>query len=434
MVDIEFTVKQSLAWEYLEDSTTEEILYGGAAGSGKSYLGCIWLLINCIRYPGSRWVMGRKELKRLKETTLATFFEVSNKFGFSKQFDYNAVDGAIKFKNGSLILLKDLAYQPSDPNFDSLGSLEITGAFVDEIAEISSKAIEVLISRCRYKLKQFGICKKIFMSCNPSKNWSYTTFYLADKEGKLEDYRKFIQALPTDNPYIDPSYITSLQRLSPALRARLLYGQWEYGEEDVLFEPEWFGNMFSTTIPTTHNKKYITVDVARTGKDNTVICLWYDLTMVKMIHYNGLLLDESANIIRELATKENVATKDIIIDSTGIGAGLVDMLKCTEFISANKSEGYQNIKTHCYFKFSEKVKNNEVKLNIPDSDVQATLMQELECIKVLDKVDNKLSITSKDEIKKLIGRSPDYADALMMRMLPEVKPKSKFYIGGVKYN
>ena len=228
MVDIEFTVKQSLAWEYLEDSTTEEILYGGAAGSGKSYLGCIWLLINCIRYPGSRWVMGRKELKRLKETTLATFFEVSNKFGFNKQFEYNAVDGAIKFKNGSLILLKDLTYQPSDPNFDSLGSLEITGAFVDEIAEISSKAIEVLISRCRYKLKQFGICKKIFMSCNPSKNWSYTTFYLADKEGKLEDYRKFIQALPTDNPYIDPSYITSLQRLSPALRARLLYGQREY--------------------------------------------------------------------------------------------------------------------------------------------------------------------------------------------------------------
>ena len=168
MVDIEFTVKQSLAWEYLEDSTTEEILYGGAAGSGKSYLGCIWLLINCIRYPGSRWVMGRKELKRLKETTLATFFEVSNKFGFNKQFEYNAVDGAIKFKNGSLILLKDLAYQPSDPNFDSLGSLEIAGAFVDEIAEISSKAIEVLISRCRYKLKQFGICKKIFMSCTYS--------------------------------------------------------------------------------------------------------------------------------------------------------------------------------------------------------------------------------------------------------------------------
>jgi hypothetical protein len=155
-------------------------------------------------------------------------------------YKYNEVNGSIKWTNGSLILLKDLAYQPSDPNFDSLGSLEITGAFVDEIAEISYKAIEVLVSRCRYKLKQFGICKKVFMSCNPSKNWSYTQFYLADKDNKLEPYRKFIQALPTDNPHIDPSYIKSLQRLSNALRARLLYGQWEYGEEDVLFEPETF--------------------------------------------------------------------------------------------------------------------------------------------------------------------------------------------------
>jgi hypothetical protein len=156
--------------------------------------------------------------------------------------------------------------------------------------------------------------------------------------------------------------------------------------------------------------------------------------MVKMIHYNGILLDESSRIIGELAKSENVANKDIIIDSTGIGAGLVDMLKGTEFISNNKSEGYQNIKTHCYFKLSEKIKLGEVTLNITQPDVQSTLMQELECIKVLDKVDNKLSITSKDEMKKIIGRSPDFADAIMMRMLPEVKPKSKFYIGGVKYN
>ena len=34
--------------------------------------------------------------------------------------------------------------------------------------------------------------------------------------------------------------------------------------------------------------------------------------------------------------------------------------------------------------------------------------------------DSKLSILSKDKVKDLIGRSPDYSDALMMRMYYEL--------------
>jgi hypothetical protein len=60
--------------------------------------------------------------------------------------------------NGSEILKKDL-YVPPDPNFDSLGSLEITGA-IDECNQITYKAWQIVKSRIRYKIKSLGITQK----------------------------------------------------------------------------------------------------------------------------------------------------------------------------------------------------------------------------------------------------------------------------------
>ena len=69
-------------------STAFETLYGGAAGGGKSWLGCLWLLMCCIRYPGSRWLMGRAIAKTLKETTLNSFFDVCSFLGLKAGEDY----------------------------------------------------------------------------------------------------------------------------------------------------------------------------------------------------------------------------------------------------------------------------------------------------------------------------------------------------------
>ena len=141
---MKLNLKQTKALDFLEDDKTGEILYGGAAGGGKSILGSYWLLKNCLKYPGTRWLMGRSELKILKETTLLSFFEVCRLQGLQaeKHFHYNAQSGNISFPNGSSIILKDLFCYPSDPNFDSLGSLEITGAFIDECNQLTEKGKE----------------------------------------------------------------------------------------------------------------------------------------------------------------------------------------------------------------------------------------------------------------------------------------------------
>ena len=49
---MELLPKQEHAVFYLNDKTTTEIIYGGAAGGGKSALGCLWLIEMCQTYEG----------------------------------------------------------------------------------------------------------------------------------------------------------------------------------------------------------------------------------------------------------------------------------------------------------------------------------------------------------------------------------------------
>ena len=98
-------VKQEHATYYLNDRTTEEVLYGGAAGGGKSAFGCLWLISMCQKYAGTRWLMGRAKLKTLKETTLNTFFELSTALNIGAEYNYNS-ESNIKYFNKFIILIK----------------------------------------------------------------------------------------------------------------------------------------------------------------------------------------------------------------------------------------------------------------------------------------------------------------------------------------
>ena len=75
-ININPSKKQHEAYSKLNDNSTKETLYGGAAGGGKSWLGCEWLLVNCLRYPKTKWFIGREELKRLRASTYQTLLKV----------------------------------------------------------------------------------------------------------------------------------------------------------------------------------------------------------------------------------------------------------------------------------------------------------------------------------------------------------------------
>ena len=419
--------KQENAVYYLKDNETKELLYGGAAGGGKSALGCLWLIEMCQKYKGSRWLMGRAKLKALKETTLNTFFELSSELGINNQFTFNSQSNIIYWNNGSEILLKDLFLYPSDPNFDSLGSLEITGAFIDECNQIVFKAWQIVTSRCRYKLTEFGLIPKVLGSCNPAKNWTYQNFYKPSKSKTLVTHRKFIQALPTDNPHLHQSYLESLLSLDKNSKERLYFGNWEYDDDPAtLIDADAISDYFNATHIKAEGDKYMTIDVARKGKDNTVFRVWHGWKVIYRYAIDKSPLTTVVNKAKTLQQKYNVPLSHVIADEDGVGGGVVDFLGCKGFVNNSKAlndENFNNLKSQCGFKMAEKIMKREVGEVVLDSQVVKITSEEMEQVKQKDiDKDGKVSLVSKDVVKQMIGRSPDEWDSIMMRYYFELIP------------
>ena len=429
---MELLPKQENAVYYLKDNETKELLYGGAAGGGKSALGCLWLIEMCQTYPKSRWLMGRAKLKALKETTLNTFFELSSNLGITDQFTYNAQANVIYWTNGSEILLKDLFLYPSDPNFDSLGSLEITGAFIDECNQIVYKAWQIVTSRCRYKLNEFDLIPKVLGSCNPSKNWTYKEFYKRDRDNNLTNTKKFIQALPTDNPHLPKSYLESLLALDKNSKQRLYFGNWEYDDDpSTLIDIDSISDYWNPNHLKGEGNMYMTIDVARKGKDKTVFRVWHGWLVVYRYEIAKSGLDVVVRKAKELQLKYKVSNSNTIADEDGVGGGVIDFLNCKGFVNGSRAlndENYNNLKSQCGYKMAQKIVNREVGEICDNAEVKSITSEEMEQVKQKDiDKDGKVALIGKDIVKQMIGRSPDEWDSIMMRYYFELAHQVFFF-------
>lgn len=401
-----------------------------SAGSAKSYGLCALIILKCLEYPNINVGLARNELTTLKKTTLTSFFEVCSDLGLEPDthFKYNSTSGIIRFFNSSKVTLIELTKKPSDPEFTRLGGLLLTFGVIDEVGEVNHKAFTIFKTRLgRWKNKEFNIKPICLMSCNPVKTWVYTEFYQKHKKGILEDYKMFIQALPTDNPHLSQEYIDNLKRGDSSSVERLVYGNWEYNENDTLLSYDkviTFMNNRSIKEDKTYDY-YISCDVARLGKDKTIILVWRsDKTLVDYKEMEINTIPECVDEIKKLKTKYNIISNgNIAIDQDGVGGGVVDMLpNCKSIVNNSRplnNENYQNLKTQLQARLVDYINNEELFCDVNfDYETKELIQQELTVIKRENVYkDAKVQFTSKDKMKDLIGRSPDYLDALSYGMI-----------------
>jgi hypothetical protein len=130
-------------------------------------------------------------------------------------------------------------------------------------------------------------------------------------------------------------------------------------------------------------------------------------------------IPDTAQFIRDLANKHSIPVSNIIVDEDGVGGGVKDILKCKGFINNSaplNGENYINLKSQCYFKQAERIQANGLYIICPDPSIKELITEELEQVKQKDAdKDGKKAVIPKEQVKELIGRSPDYSDALMMR-------------------
>lgn len=417
--------KQDEALRILTDDTTVEFLYGGAAGGAKSWTGCTWLAFMCLSYPGTKWFIGREELKRLRESTLITFFKVCNKYGIRRDVDfkYNGSDHFIEFSNGSRIDLLDLRYLPSDPLYERYGSVEYTGGWIEEGGEVNFGAYDTLKTRIgRHLNDKYNIIRKLFISCNPKKNWMYDVFYKPSISKCLPEYRVYLSALVQDNPFIEKDYIKALNSTTDKVKKeRLLKGNWDYDDNpNALCPRDAILEIFGNRISFRDREKYLTADIARFGSDRARIAVWDGYTIIAIRCFDISKTTDIQACINHFRALYKIPKYRCIADEDGVGGGVVDNCDIKGFVNNSRpfdEENYQNLQSQCGYKLAEHINNGDLGVDVDLSQEEKDeITIELEQLQTWNSdSDGKLKLKPKEQIKVDIGHSPDWRDLLLMR-------------------
>ena len=90
---------------------------------------------------------------------------------------------------------------------------------------------------------------------------------------------------------------------------------------------------------------------------------------------------------------------------------------------------YKNLKDQCYFELVPFIASDKIRLIVNNDNDKDCIIEELDVIKQKNP-DKwwKLQILTKEEIKRLICRSPDFADAIAMRMWFELVKQPEIQI------
>ena len=223
--------KKQLA--FLKADATE-VLFGGAAGGGKSYGQLVDALRYAVRYPCSKQLILRRTYAELEKSLIRTSLGLYPKDIYS----YNASQHTGKFKNGSLI---DFGYCATENDVFQYQSAEYDVIRFDELTHFTEFQYIYLISRLR---GTSGYPKQVKSSTNPGgvgHVWvkerfidpapPETLFFAGDTS------RLFIPSRIDDNHFLtagDPDYKKRLLHLPESQRRALLYGDWN------IFEGQYF--------------------------------------------------------------------------------------------------------------------------------------------------------------------------------------------------
>lgn len=455
LMDIEFKTKipqQIEAAEFWCDNVTEEILYGGGKGGGKSFLGVSLIFGDALVYPETSYFIARKDLNDLRKFTMPTVNEVFQKWGLKLEdyAKYNGQDNFYQLYNKSKVYLISCKHEPSDPLFERFGSMQMTRGMIEEGGEVEESAKSNLwLSIGRWKNKEYGLKKKLLITANPKKGWMKREFIDPLRSGNLPPSRKFVKALATDNTYLDPDYVQTLANEKDLIRRQRLYlGDWEYDEsKDSIVSYDAMLNTFFNPISVT-NEKYLIVDVARFGGDSSTFHIWRGRELVQVIKKTKQGTDQTAMDIKEICIVHGIPRMNVMVDEDGIGGGVVDNVKGVRGFVANssplptrteirvknglvKSEfvpkaNFANLKSQCAWKLAEMMNEYKLSFSIEDETMREEILGDLSALlKQKDPdSDGKLQIKPKSEVKKELGRSPDVGDPIIMRMWFELRSEA----------
>lgn len=219
------------------EAQADEVLFGGAAGGGKSYGQLVDALLYALKYAGSKQLILRRTFPELNRSLILVSLAIYPK----EAARYNDSIKRWKFINGSVI---EFGYCEAEKDVYRYQGAEYDVIRFDELTHFTQTQYSYLISRVR-GVNNFP--KMMKSSTNPGgvgHAWVKERFidgYTPDKVHTDALGRRFLflPSLVQDNKFLmesDPEYIKRLEQLPEKERKALLYGDWDIFEGQVFAE------------------------------------------------------------------------------------------------------------------------------------------------------------------------------------------------------
>lgn len=241
VIDYVPTKKQLL----FHTTDADEVLYGGAAGGGKSKACVMDALARTLTYPQSHAYIFRRTFRELEDTIIAEA-KASYPQGLGRY-----ISGAHEYRlnNGSVIHFRHCA---SLEDMYTYAGAEIHFLYFDELTTFEREIFDFLKTRLRAK-KTLGLVPIVRCTSNPGNiGHAWVKEYFVDAGPFGEKVKKeiksaalgkskivttqYIPSLATENPHITEDYIFELEKKPEALRRALLMGEWDAFEGQVFLE------------------------------------------------------------------------------------------------------------------------------------------------------------------------------------------------------
>ena len=271
-----------------------------------------------------------------------------------------------------------------------------------------------------------------------------------EKEAQTNEGFAVFKFTTLDNPFVsDIEKENAKTELDPqSYRQEILA---EYIEnQGSLFKQEALVDVFSNTVTKT-GTKYLLVDIADDGSDKTIFSFWEDLEEYRREKYEHLNTEDIVVQIQEYAKEDRIAYSRIAVDGIGVGAGVASNSQLSGIINYKSSLGaiktdmdpvrlpnvsytrnailvsdYRNLRSQCIFTLADKVNKHEIASKLTGREKE-NIIDELSTYQDVSKGDGKRMATQKEDVKELLGHSPDESDCFIMRMYFELRNKIHYF-------
>jgi hypothetical protein len=397
-VNLTMTAKQQEVY----DSESEITIFSAGRGCGKTAFLSMICTLNLLQ--NRRVLIIGPTLRQLEDSN----FRQTRLFLDKRKITYDCNKTKLRIKKGSRGEIMHVSAE--EPEYiRSYTSIDVL--IYDEMASLPEEVWIVGVGTTRDTATGKS---KIYIVGTPP----HSEYHWVSRLNKREDVKTILGSY-RENPFNGKDYVERLCReyrhLPYDMMRREMYGEFIFSTGS--------GSLFDNFRIETRNAYSISrdypvvcgLDIAGTGRDLTCAVVSQGDQVL------GIYLRKTAdeNHLKQFAREVHTIHGFNVLryDSTGLGHLLVLELPSSVQISpVNFSESggerFNKIRTAMYYHL--RMKNTIYMHESILKEHGDTLMSELKATAISEKENKKLSVIEKKDIKKLIGRSPDIADALVL--------------------